>query len=195
MRMFSKPLRQGSESAFVFTQAILAGDASYGLDIDLLSHHPDFGEVLFEMLRLDPKKQFISPAESHPNRYWHKNRVKFWRLWELSQRLGAHFVLINYVAIDDDPDHHQSVGVIDVLRMTRNGIVDQYSWDPTFAEFQVWYREFNQACGRSDLLARLTHPQPVATPAPLSILQSLPDSIRRTSSDPRKLIVHKPIAR
>lgn len=129
------------ESGFLFVQEMLSGDFSSGINFDSLRKHKEKGYVIFEFL-LCEENQKVCPYTSHPNRYWHKNKHKFLRLFELSKVLSATLYLINYAK--KGTKHEDRILAIKVLGVTiEGGIVEQQLKKFTRLQFSDWFRKIN----------------------------------------------------
>lgn len=129
----SKPIRKIDDEAKALIIETLQGDQTGGLDIDCLYRIND-QFCIIEFLKCDT----VRPNESHPNRYWHKNRRKFLSLWRLVQALRGRLYLVNYEA------SREQFKVIRVLRMTDAGIQKQVEKRWTAAQFRKWFRMLNR---------------------------------------------------
>ena len=159
-RHSSKPLRTSSHSTTDFNRAVLADDPTYGIDIDTLYRHPTYGLCYFEYCRFQVKKQHISIEQAGPNNYWRPKRLpdgtwkaghsgKYRALWALVQAHHGHLIIVNFVSIDDDPDHHFPVCVIHPLVMDNaKGFIQEQRWITTFDRFSDWLRGFNAECNQ-----------------------------------------------
>ena len=109
-------------SSFSFSQIMLNGDMTYGFNPDALLFDPKHNKCfIFEFL-LCSKDQKIGPYQSHPNRYFYKNKKKFINLFDFSQAIESPLYLINY----SEKDHF---GSDDVLWMHCQNVepMNQYS--------------------------------------------------------------------
>lgn len=84
------------DSAFSISKACLANDVTYGFNLDKLIYNDKTKEVyLFELLLCD-EAQSVTPWTSHPNKYFHKNAMKFVNLVKVADELKTSVYLINY---------------------------------------------------------------------------------------------------
>ena len=112
MTKSSKPLGHDDESGFQFVREILAGDSTYAINFDRLQKHPEHGYIIFEFLLTD-EAQVVTPNTSHPNKYWHKNSMKFISLWQAANDLKATLDLVNDAK--ENTRHANKITAIKVL--------------------------------------------------------------------------------
>ena len=130
------------ESGFLFGKEMLNGDFGYGINFDTIRKHNEKGYIIFEFL-LCEFTQKVTPHTSHPNRYWHKNKLKFMRLFELSVQIPATLYLVNYAKLRTP--HEDKVLVIKILELCEiNGITKQQKREFTRKEFSDWFRQINK---------------------------------------------------
>ncbi len=140
----SKPLGHADDSGFDFVRELLAGEPTYAINFDRLQKHPKLGYIIFEFLLTDAS-QVVTPNTSHPNKYWHKNSMKFISLWQAAKDLNATLYLVNY-AKNNTPNANK-VTAIKVLEIdSEKGITKEIKKDFTRAEFAVWFRQLNNEC-------------------------------------------------
>ena len=89
----SKKITKTDEAAKELIIEILGFEKTGGFDVDSIYklNNPK-GWVVLEFLKCDT----VRPFESHPRRYWFKNKQKFISLWELTTDLKGILYLINY---------------------------------------------------------------------------------------------------
>jgi hypothetical protein len=138
----SKKLGHWDENSFLFKKEMLSGDVGYSIDFDGVQKHKERGYIIWEFL-LCEKNQFVDPYTSHPNRYWHKNKNKFIRLFELSKKLEATLYLVNYAK--SGTIHEDKILAIKVLSIDPvKGVSEQQIKKFTRASFKQWYRGLNE---------------------------------------------------
>jgi len=144
----SKPIKQTDEASKALIIEALAGDNTYGFDIDSIYYFQSEDQwVVFEFLKCDHAS--VRPTTSHPRRYWNKNWRKFASLWRLTQELKATLYLVNY----EDQSHalaqgrqereFQVIRVDDMDPTEQGGITRETPWTCNFERFQKWFRELN----------------------------------------------------
>lgn len=140
----SKPLGKEDESGFSFVKEILAGDPTCAINFDRLQKHPKRGYIIFEFL-LCEELQSVNPYTSHPNRYWHKNAMKFISLFRVSIDLKATLYLVNYAKTGTK--HEDKVKVIRVESIDEaKGIIKEKVKDFDKKAFALWFRKLNAEC-------------------------------------------------
>ena len=95
METDSKKLGHYDESGFEFSRELLGDRPTGAINFDRLQKHPVYGYIIFEYL-LCEEGQTVTPYQSHPNRYWHKNARKFLALWRVRNDLHGTLYLVNY---------------------------------------------------------------------------------------------------
>ena len=98
--MVNKRLKEPDNSGFYFAQELLENDSIAIFNSDSIMRHPVYGYLIIEFL-LCSENQKITPWESHPNKYWNKNKRKFLSLWDLTKSFKkgvgkSELWLINY---------------------------------------------------------------------------------------------------
>jgi hypothetical protein len=119
---YSKPLLIDDVSGFNFVKEILKGDATYAINFDRVqwdSKHNCY--VVIEFLLCDESQQ-VNPHSSHPNRYFQKNKMKFIKLWEISNKLEANLFLVNYAK--KGTTHENKVLLMQVTDVDENDSVE-----------------------------------------------------------------------
>jgi len=91
-RPTSKPLRKAETSVGRLTQKVLGTDFVFGVDIDFITR-TKAGWAVLEFLKCESTR--VTPATSHPRRYW-RNWRKFRTLWDIAKGLGGTLYLVNY---------------------------------------------------------------------------------------------------
>jgi hypothetical protein len=147
MSQDSKAIGKSDDDAKVLIIEALAGDHTYGFDIDSIYYiEAEQQWVVIEFLKCD--HQSVRPAKSHPRRYWYNWR-KFASLWRLAQRLNAELYLVNYEAEAHATAQGRAArefAVIRVLEMTpteTGGITKEEIEVLDFAGFSRWFRSIN----------------------------------------------------
>lgn len=141
--MFSKPLKKNDQSAFDFSVEMLNGNPVGGINIETIYNHPKNGYFVFEFLLCD-EKQHVNPFTSHPNRYWHKNKMKFISLYAITQALEGTLFLVNYAK--KGTPHEDKVLLIRVEHLDDSGIVDETKYEFTRQEFSDFLINLNREC-------------------------------------------------
>ena len=140
----SKPLSHDDESGFHFVKELLSGEPTYAINFDRLQKHPKYGYIIFEFL-LCEEAQVVTPRTSHPNKYWHKNSMKFISLWRAAQDINAILYLVNYAKVGTA--HADEVTAIRVHGIDEfKGIIKEEKKDFTRLEFAAWFRKLNSEC-------------------------------------------------
>ena len=105
--------------------------------------------VVFEFLRCVT----VRPFNSHPRRYWDKNKQKFISLWKLKERLDADLFLVNY------EDSREQFLKIEVLDLNSKGIQDEKVEKMNKTEFFSYFREVNH---RARVSTNNPHSKPIS---------------------------------
>lgn len=134
----SKPLSKGDDSAKELIIDCLKGTHTGGFDLDSI-YFVNEKYVIFEYLKCDT----VRPFDSHPNRYWYKNKRKFLSLWKITQMLKGTLVLVNY------EDSREQIKVIKVLDMDDTGIKNEQSREWDFNQFRTWLVKLNSKALKS----------------------------------------------
>jgi hypothetical protein len=143
---YKKPLVHGDENGFLFKQEILCDDTTHFIDIDNITYHPKRGWVVFEYLLCGEQQKWVTPHTSHPNNYWHLNKMKFVVLFKIVKLLRGEFFCINYAK--SGTAHADKVGVIKIYELTPDkGITKAHQKNFTKLEFSKWFREINIESG------------------------------------------------
>lgn len=142
-KQYSKKLGHYDESGFYFSQELLDGDSTAGINFDRLQKHPKRGYIIFEYL-LCEETQKVTPYTSHPKKYWNKNAAKFLRLWEAKLDFNATLYLVNYAK--KGTEHEDEVLLIEVLDMDRTGITKEKTTRFTREKFAKWFKKLNNEC-------------------------------------------------
>ena len=107
--------------------------------------------VVFEFLRCVT----VRPFNSHPRRYWDKNKRKFISLWKLKEQLDADLFLVNY------EDSREQFLKIKVLDLNPEGIQDEKVERMDKTEFFSYFKEINR---RARVSTNNPHSKPISKP-------------------------------
>lgn len=143
METDSKKLGHYDESGFEFSRELLGDRPTGAINFDRLQKHPVYGYIIFEYL-LCEEGQTVTPFQSHPNRYWHKNARKFLALWRVRNDLHGILYLVNYAKKGTWAE--DQVLLIEVLDMDEKGITKEQSWQFTRDGFRQWFQKLNAEC-------------------------------------------------
>lgn len=130
----SKPLLKTDEESKQLIIELLGGEKTGGFDVDSIYYIEDRGWVILEFLKCDT----VRPFNSHPNRYWDKNKQKFLSLGRLAEHLEGELVLVNY---EDSRDQFR---VIEVKEMDETGITKQEKIKMDLEEFRDYFKDLNR---------------------------------------------------
>jgi len=133
MNKHSKPIGKTDDDAKLLIIESLEGHHTGGFDIDSI-YLIDKTYYILEFLKCDS----VRPNNSHPNRYWHKNKQKFISLWDITQKLEGRLFLVNY------EKSREQFKIIEVLRLNEKGILDEKSKEMNFNEFKNWFQNLNK---------------------------------------------------
>ena len=117
----------------------MAGEPGAAINFDCLLQKNDGTYLIFELL-LCEEHQTVNPWTSHPNRYWHKNAMKFISLWNAAQAMGAQLWLVNYAKAGTK--HEDKVKCMKVLNCTNQGIQTE-DYDMSRQQFFEYFRKLN----------------------------------------------------
>jgi hypothetical protein len=132
MNKKSKPIMKVDDDAKKLIIESLEGEDTGGFDIDSIYKIKD-EYIIIEFLKCDT----VRPRDSHPNRYWFKNKQKFLSLWELTNRLEGKLYLLNY------EDSREQFKIMKVLGMDIDSIkTDDRMWN--FSDFKNWFKSLNR---------------------------------------------------
>jgi hypothetical protein len=146
--MYSKPLGTEDKSGTKFVMELLNGDPTYGINFDRIQWSTKDNRYIIVELLFCEEKQFergITPYSSHPNRYFHLNKMKFISLWKIARDLNAILYLVNYS--NKESEHGD-----EILLMTVVNIDEENKQTPvitvnkqfTRKEFSRWFRDLNK---------------------------------------------------
>ena len=130
----SKPIYKTDESAKRLIIDALEGNNTGGFDIDSI-YEIDGKYYVLEFLKCDT----VRPNNSHPNRYWFKNKQKFISLWKITQKLEGELFLINY---EDSREQFKIIKVLDLDE--EKGILEEEIQKKDFDEFKKWFQNLNK---------------------------------------------------
>lgn len=134
----SKPIGKIDDDAKSLIIEALEGNVTGGFDLDSVYKINGIYYVL-EFLKCDT----VRPNDSHPRRYWHKNKQKFISLWEITQKLEGMLFLVNY------EDSREQFKVIKVLDLNNSGIVQEEIKKWNFDDFKKWFKSLNDRAIKS----------------------------------------------
>lgn len=144
----SKSLGNEDKSGFLFCQELLDGGLNYGFNFDRLCYDYEAGKfIVFEFLKVD-QWQTVTPWESHPVRYWHKNWRKFVAIWRGVQKLEADFYCVNYA--EAGTPFADQVRVLQIFSMNKSGIKKWSDWKCSRGEFTEFFRQINLRCRENE---------------------------------------------
>ena len=129
---FSKPIQKTDDSAKQLIIEALEGQQTGGFDLDSVYYIKETYYVL-EFLKCDT----VRPYNSHPRRYWFKNRQKFLSLWKITEKLEGRLYLVNY------EDSREQFKVIRVISMDESGIIQEKVNLWNFEQFKTWFKALN----------------------------------------------------
>lgn len=144
---FSKELQHSDDSGFYFAKEMLAGDHTAAVNFDRLMFSPETGFIIMEFLLCEEwqsTSRGVTPYNSHPNRYWNRNKRKFLSLWKATLNLKGTLYLVNYAR--KGTKFEEQVLLIKVLGMNKDGITLEERRRFTRKEFSNWFREENKKC-------------------------------------------------
>lgn len=147
----SKPLGIDDTSAFNFVKEILKGDPTYGINFDRVQWDSNKDCYVIVEFLLCAEKQFsrgITPFNSHPNRYFHKNAQKFISLWNIAQHMKAILYLVNYSK--KGTEHDDKVLLMKVNNVDPEAVPPVQTKNKKLSreEFSDWFRELNSRGSR-----------------------------------------------
>lgn len=129
----SKTIKKPDDDGKKLIIDLLDDRVTGGFDVDSI-YKIDGKWIVLELLKCDT----VRPFESHPNRYWFKNKRKFLSLWELTHDLKGTLYLLNY------EDSREQLLLIKVLEIDKTrGITKEEKRKLTFAEAKTWFQELN----------------------------------------------------
>jgi hypothetical protein len=129
----SKIIKKTDEAGKELIIELLGDQVTGGFDID--SVYKINGKwIILELLKCDT----VRPHDSHPNRYWFKNKRKFISLWEIAQDLKGSLFLLNY---EDNREQFLLIKVLDINK--ENGISKEEKIRLTLEEVKSWFKKLN----------------------------------------------------
>ena len=102
----SKPIGKGDDDAKALIIETLEGEWTGGFDLDSI-YLINQKYYILEFLKCET----VRPNNSHPNRYWFKNKQKFISLWEITKKLDGILYLVNY---EDSRDQFKVIKVLKI---------------------------------------------------------------------------------
>ena len=143
----SKPLEKNDLGAFEFVKECLKGDVTFGINFDRIQTNSETGKYMILEYLLCDEKQFknnVTPFTSHPNRYFHLNKQKFIKLWELTKKLNADLFLINYSKKNTQYENEiLLMKAIDIQDKIQNPVSTENK-KMSREEFSLWLRNVNK---------------------------------------------------
>lgn len=130
---FSKPIKKTDDSAKQLIIETLEGEETGGFDLDSV-YCINGVYVVLEFLKCDT----VRPFDSHPKRYWFKNKQKFLSLWAITKKLNGILYLINY------EDSREQFKIIYVKDLDENGIKNEVVKKWNFSQFKSWFKRLNR---------------------------------------------------
>lgn len=138
-------LSHSDDSGFQFQCEMLKGNPSAAINFDCILYHPINGATIIELLQVSKEAQErgVTPYNSSPNRYWHKNKQKFISLWNYTQDAKGILLCVNYAPTGTK--YEDMVGVLRVIDADDNGLKTKLTrWDRK--RFSEWYIQYNKTC-------------------------------------------------
>lgn len=124
---------------------MLCGYPSAAINFDCILYHPINGATIIELLQVSPEaqEQGVTPYNSHPNRYWYKNKQKFISLWNYTVDANGILLCVNYAPAGSKCEN--MVGILRVFDADDNGFKTRMTeWDRN--TFSKWYIRYNKEC-------------------------------------------------
>ena len=147
MNKESKPLQTNDNSAIELVKECLKGDATFGINLDRIQTNSETGKYMILEYLLCDERQFknnVTPFTSHPNRYFHLNKQKFIKLWEVTKNLNADLILINYSKKNTQYENEiLLMKVIDIQDKIENPVSTKNT-KMSREEFSLWLRKVNK---------------------------------------------------
>ena len=142
----SKPLGHDDSSGFDFSQEMLAGDKTYGINFDRIqwdSKEQRFVIVEYLLCSEDQFSRNITPFTSHPNRYFKINPWKFLSLWDVAHTFDAKLYLVNYSKKGTKFEDEVLLMEVEYIDPQKTPIVKTADTKFTRSEFSKWFRDLN----------------------------------------------------
>lgn len=130
---YSKPIKKTDDSAKQLIIEALEGEETGGFDLDSV-YCVKGNYIVLEFLKCDT----VRPFDSHPNRYWFKNKQKFLSLWAITKKLNGVLYLINY------EDSREQFKIIYVKELDEEGIQKEIEKEWNFDQFKRWFKNLNR---------------------------------------------------
>lgn len=147
MNKESKPLQTNDNSAIELVKECLKGDVTFGINFDRIQTNSETGKYMILEYLLCDERQFknnVTPFTSHPNRYFHLNKQKFIKLWEVTKNLNADLILINYSKKNTQYENEiLLMKVIDIQDKIENPVSTKNT-KMSREEFSLWLRKVNK---------------------------------------------------
>ena len=147
MNKESKPLQTNDNSAIELVKECLKGDVTFGINFDRIQTNLETGKYMILEYLLCDERQFknnVTPFTSHPNRYFHLNKQKFIKLWEVTKNLNADLILINYSKKNTQYENEiLLMKVIDIQDKIENPVSTKNT-KMSREEFSLWLRKVNK---------------------------------------------------
>ena len=133
---YSKKISKADEAAKQLIIEIMGEEKTGGFDIDSIYHFPDNSWLILEFLKCET----VRPFDSHPNRYWFKNKQKFISLWNLKCDLNdSSLILVNY---EDSREQFLVITVEDLDSV--EGITKEKKLQMDFNQFKQYFISLNK---------------------------------------------------
>ena len=147
MNKESKPLQTNDNSAIELVKECLKGDVTFGINFDRIQTNSETGKYMILEYLLCDERQFknnVTPFTSHPNRYFHLNKQKFIKIWEVTKNLNADLILINYSKKNTQYENEiLLMKVIDIQDKIENPVSTKNT-KMSREEFSLWLRKVNK---------------------------------------------------
>ncbi|MFC7215698.1 hypothetical protein ACFQO4_16620 [Saliphagus sp. GCM10025334] len=137
----SKPISDVDEEAKKLIIELMGDEPSGGFDVDSIYYINGRGWVVMEFLKCDT----VRPFNSHPNRYWYKNKQKFLSLWRLATDLDGELILVNY------ENSREQFKVIEIEELDEERIQEDTQRKMNKEQFREYFVDLNRSArGVSD---------------------------------------------
>lgn len=140
----SKPIGKSDDSSKKFIMECLQGDMTYGFDIDSVYYNGFCNQYyIFEYLKCE--SEYVTPHNSNP-KFYPYNWRKFHSLFQLSKKINAKFILVNYsdgykqinnngnIVLKELPNKEKYINEVKIFYVSniRYEILQQYESLPTW---------------------------------------------------------------
>lgn len=137
-------LTQDNNGRNLITPA-LKGQPTHFFDFDLFHSENRFNvEFLKNESHVKKQQQYqdweLNNFQTHPNRYWNKNKKKFTTLWKACKLLNGELYLVSY---SDDKD--ELLHLMKVISLDENGITSDIGYKLTYDNFIQWLTEMSKS--------------------------------------------------